>query len=101
MAESLDFAVRGRVKADIELQPLSAINDIFGRLAHGDVPARVVLDTAQQINPRTAPPTHDNWLAFSRKDVAITADTPVFWQVASSTRQNAYRRASVPLLAWK
>jgi propanol-preferring alcohol dehydrogenase len=44
MAEALDFAVRGKVKADIELQPLSEINTIFQRLAHGDVPARVVLD---------------------------------------------------------
>ena len=44
MAESLDFAVKGKVKADIELQPLSAINDIFKRLEHGDVAARVVLD---------------------------------------------------------
>jgi len=44
MAESLDFAVKGKVKADVELQPLSAINDIFKRLEHGDVPARVVLD---------------------------------------------------------
>ncbi len=43
MAEALDFAVRGKVKADIELQPLSAINDIFKRLEHGDVAARVVL----------------------------------------------------------
>lgn len=44
MAEALDFAVKGKVKADIELQPLSDINDIFKRLAHGDVAARVVLD---------------------------------------------------------
>jgi len=44
MAEALAFAVDGKVKADIELQPLSAINDIFKRLQHGDVPARVVLD---------------------------------------------------------
>ena len=44
MAESLDFAVRGKVKADVELKPLSAINDIFKRLEHGDVAARVVLD---------------------------------------------------------
>jgi propanol-preferring alcohol dehydrogenase len=43
MAEALDFAVRGKVKADIELQPLSEINSIFMRLEHGDVPARVVL----------------------------------------------------------
>jgi len=44
MAEALAFAADGKVKADIELQPLSAINDIFMRLAHGDVPSRVVLD---------------------------------------------------------
>jgi propanol-preferring alcohol dehydrogenase len=44
MAEALAFAADGRVKADIELQPLAAINAIFARLAHGDVPARVVLD---------------------------------------------------------
>ena len=44
MAEALSFASDGKVKADIELQPLSAINDIFKRLAHGDVPSRVVLD---------------------------------------------------------
>jgi len=44
MAEALAFAVDGQVKADIELQPLSAINTIFERLAHGDVPSRVVLD---------------------------------------------------------
>jgi propanol-preferring alcohol dehydrogenase len=44
MAEALDFAARGKVKADIELQPLSEINRIFTRLQHGDVAARVVID---------------------------------------------------------
>ena len=44
MAECLDFAARGKVHADIELQPLSAINSVFERLTHGDVPSRVVLD---------------------------------------------------------
>ena len=44
MAECLAFAADGAVKADIELQPLSSINDVFARLAHGDVPSRVVLD---------------------------------------------------------
>jgi alcohol dehydrogenase, propanol-preferring len=44
MAEALAFAVDGKVKADIELQPLSAINEIFQRLEHGDVASRVVLD---------------------------------------------------------
>jgi len=43
LAESLSFAVEGKVKADIELEPLAAINDVFTRLEHGDVPARVVL----------------------------------------------------------
>ena len=44
MAEALAFAAEGKVKADIELQPLAAINQVFERLAHGDVPSRVVLD---------------------------------------------------------
>jgi alcohol dehydrogenase, propanol-preferring len=44
MAEALGLAAGGKVKADIELQPLSAINDVFARLARGDVPSRVVLD---------------------------------------------------------
>lgn len=44
MAEALAFAAAGKVKADVELQPLSAINAVFERLAHGDVPSRVVLD---------------------------------------------------------
>src|SRR5450432_3819016 len=50
MAEALAFAVGGKVKADIELQPLSSINQIFDRLERGDVPSRVVLDFAP---PRT------------------------------------------------
>jgi propanol-preferring alcohol dehydrogenase len=44
MAEALAFAAEGKVKADIELQPLSAINDVLGRLEHGPVPSRVVID---------------------------------------------------------
>ena len=44
MAEALGFAADGKVRADIELQPLSAINDVFARLAHGEVPSRVVID---------------------------------------------------------
>ena len=30
------------------LQPLSAINNVFERLAHGDVPSRVVLDFSKR-----------------------------------------------------
>ena len=44
MGETLAFAAEGKVHADIELQPLSAINSILDRLEHGDVPSRVVLD---------------------------------------------------------
>ena len=46
MAEALAFAAEGKIKADIELQPLSSINQIFDRLEHGDVPSRVVLEFA-------------------------------------------------------
>lgn len=44
MAEALAFAAEGKVKADIELQPLSSINQVFDRLEHGDVPSRVVIE---------------------------------------------------------
>ncbi|THD60148.1 alcohol dehydrogenase AdhP [Phenylobacterium sp.] len=53
MAECLAFAADGKVKADIELQPLASINDVFARLAHGDVPSRVVLDFAATV-PKAA-----------------------------------------------
>ena len=46
MAEALAFAASGKVKADVELQPLENINNIFKRLQHGDVAARVVIDYA-------------------------------------------------------
>jgi propanol-preferring alcohol dehydrogenase len=46
MAEALAFAADGKVKADVELQPLEDINNIFKRLEHGDVAARVVIDYA-------------------------------------------------------
>jgi propanol-preferring alcohol dehydrogenase len=54
MAEALAFAAAGKVKADIERQPLSSINQIFDRLEHGDVASRVVLDFAQ---PKLKQPT--------------------------------------------
>jgi alcohol dehydrogenase, propanol-preferring len=49
MAECLAFSADGRVKADIELQPLSAINDVFDRLRAGKVAGRVVLDFAPSV----------------------------------------------------
>jgi alcohol dehydrogenase, propanol-preferring len=60
MAEALAFAAAGKVKADIELQPLSEINQIFDRLEHGDVPSRVVLEFAHsEVNPWDANATLD------------------------------------------
>jgi propanol-preferring alcohol dehydrogenase len=44
MAEALAFAAEGKVKADIELQPLSAINQVLERLEQGKVASRVVID---------------------------------------------------------
>jgi propanol-preferring alcohol dehydrogenase len=44
MAEALAFAAEGKVKADIELQPLSAINKVLERLERGNVASRVVID---------------------------------------------------------
>ena len=54
MAECLQFAAEGKVKADIELQPLASINTIFERLENGDVPSRVVLDFTNTKNDKTA-----------------------------------------------
>ncbi len=44
MAEALSFAAEGKVKADIELRPLTAINKTFDQLEHGKIASRVVLD---------------------------------------------------------
>jgi len=44
MAEALAFAASDKVKADIEPQPLSAINRVFERLGRGEIASRVVID---------------------------------------------------------
>jgi propanol-preferring alcohol dehydrogenase len=49
MAEALAFATEGKVKADIELQPLSSINQVFDRLQRGEVASRVVLDFGKNL----------------------------------------------------
>ena len=46
MAEALAFAAEGKVKAVVEQQPMSAINQVLDRLKRGEVAARVVLDFA-------------------------------------------------------
>lgn len=52
MAETLAFAAEGKVKADIETQPLPAINSVFNRLKGGKVAGRGVLDFVAEANPR-------------------------------------------------
>ncbi|WP_428717228.1 zinc-dependent alcohol dehydrogenase [Undibacterium curvum] len=49
MAEALAFGAEGKVKADIELQPLTAINSVLKRMEQGEIPARVVLEFGQQV----------------------------------------------------
>ncbi len=46
MNEALAFAAHGLVLADVELQPLTAINTVFDRLTIGQGSSRVVLDFA-------------------------------------------------------
>ena len=47
LAEALEFAAEGKVRATIETLPLDSINDVFDRLKHGKVNGRVVLDFAK------------------------------------------------------
>jgi propanol-preferring alcohol dehydrogenase len=43
LAESIAFAVEGKVKANVSVEPLEQVNDVFERLAAGKVEGRVVL----------------------------------------------------------
>ncbi|WP_243039743.1 alcohol dehydrogenase AdhP [Dyella sedimenti] len=44
LAEAVDFAARGKVKATIERRPLEAVNDVLQGLREGHIQGRVVLD---------------------------------------------------------
>lgn len=48
LQEALAFAAEGKVKANIETQPLASINDVFQRLKSGKVNGRVVLALSEQ-----------------------------------------------------
>ena len=48
LEEALQFASEGKVKATIEVLPLTSINDIFDRLKAGKVNGRVVLGIGEQ-----------------------------------------------------
>jgi propanol-preferring alcohol dehydrogenase len=49
MAETLAIADAGKVRADIELEPLASINGVFDRLKHGQIAGRVVLEFGRRI----------------------------------------------------
>jgi alcohol dehydrogenase, propanol-preferring len=48
LQEALAFAAEGKVKANIQTQPLASINDVFERLKSGKVNGRVVLAISEQ-----------------------------------------------------
>ncbi|HQR88657.1 MAG TPA: zinc-binding dehydrogenase, partial [Caulobacter sp.] len=44
LQEALAFAADGRVRATVHAEALANINDVFGRMARGEIEGRVVLD---------------------------------------------------------
>ncbi|WP_370640957.1 MULTISPECIES: alcohol dehydrogenase AdhP [unclassified Pantoea] len=44
LQEALDFAARHKVKANVAVEPLSNINDIFARMHAGKIEGRIVID---------------------------------------------------------
>lgn len=48
LQEALDFAGEGKVKSQVEIQPLEAVNEVFDRLREGKVTGRVVLKIAEE-----------------------------------------------------
>ena len=53
LQEALAFAAEGKVKANIETQPLASINHVFERLKSGKVNGRVVLAISEQASAET------------------------------------------------
>lgn len=43
LAEALDFAVAGKVRAQVSVEPLESVNDVFQRMEEGKIKGRVVL----------------------------------------------------------
>jgi propanol-preferring alcohol dehydrogenase len=43
LAEALEFAASGKVKAHVSVEPLEAVNDVFERMEAGKISGRVVL----------------------------------------------------------
>lgn len=43
LQESIEFAAQGKVRTNIETQPLDKINEVFERMENGKINGRVVL----------------------------------------------------------
>ena len=43
LAEALAFAAAGKVKAQVAVEPLEAVNDVFERMEQGAINGRIVL----------------------------------------------------------
>lgn len=43
LAEAIAFAVEGKVKANVTVEPLEAVNDVFARMEAGQIEGRIVL----------------------------------------------------------
>ena len=46
LSEAIDFALRGKVAAEVHTAPLESINDVFANLQAGKIDGRIVLDLA-------------------------------------------------------
>lgn len=44
LSEAIAFAAEGAVRANVTVEPLAAINDVFGRMEHGQIEGRIVLE---------------------------------------------------------
>lgn len=43
LSEAIAFAAEGAVRANVTVEPLAAINDVFGRMERGQIEGRIVL----------------------------------------------------------
>jgi propanol-preferring alcohol dehydrogenase len=43
LLEAIAFAAEGAVRANVTVEPLPAINDVFGRMERGQIEGRIVL----------------------------------------------------------
>jgi alcohol dehydrogenase, propanol-preferring len=55
LAEAIAFAAEGKVRANVSVEPLAAINDVFSRMRAGAIEGRVVLRPGPQLEAIPTP----------------------------------------------